>query len=158
MRWSWTGLPAGFPAFVQAITIIGIFSAPLAAEPLEYTIVNSEIPNSLTGSIGDPVRGALIVRDADNATCLICHSIPIEGEPDPGDIGPPLDGVGSRMTAGTLRLRLVEPQHFNPDTIMPSYYRKDGLYRVATEYRGLALYDAADIEDVIAYLLTLVED
>ena len=130
----------------------------LSAEPLDYDIVDFAIPRSLTGAAGDPVKGELIVRDADNATCLICHAIPIEGEPDPGNIGPPLDGVGSRYSAGELRLRLVEPQLLNPETVMPSYYRSDGLHRVATEYEGRTVYDASEIEDVVAYLLTLVED
>ena len=130
----------------------------LAAEPIEYEIVDFAIPHSLTGVAGDPERGERIVRDADNATCLICHSVPIEGEPDPGNIGPPLDGVGSRYTEGELRLRLVEPQFLNPETVMPSYYRSDGLHRVASEYEGRAVYDASEIEDVIAYLMTLVED
>ena len=98
------------------------------------------------------------MRDADNATCLICHAVPIEREPDPGNIGPPLDGVGSRYTAGELRLRLVEPQVLNPETVMPSYFRIEGLHRVAAEYEGRTVYDAGEIEDVIAYLMTLVDD
>ena len=98
------------------------------------------------------------MRDADNATCLICHSVPIEGEPDPGNIGPPLAGVGSRYSEGELRLRLVEPQFLNPETVMPSYYRSEGLHRVAIEYEERTVYDASEIEDVIAYLMTLVED
>ncbi len=130
----------------------------LSAEPIDYEIVDFAIPYSLTGAVGDPERGERIVRDADNATCLICHAVPIEGEPDPGNIGPSLDGVGSRYTAGELRLRLVEPQFLNPETVMPSYYRSDGLHGVATEYEGRTVYDAGEIEDVIAYLMTLVED
>ncbi len=107
---------------------------------------------------GDPVRGERIVRDANNATCLICHALPIPDEPDPGDIGPPLHGVGSRYTAGELRLRLVDPKQFNPETVMPSYYRRDGLHRVAAEYEGQTIYRAQEIEDVVAWLLTLVEE
>lgn len=141
-----------------AVAFSGLSEVILAAEQLDYEIVDLAIPRSLTGTVGDPERGERIVRDADNATCLICHAIPIKGEPDPGNIGPPLDGVGSRYTAGELRLRLVEPQFLNPETVMPSYYRSDGLHRVAAEYEGRTVYDASEIEDVIAYLMTLVED
>lgn len=124
----------------------------------DYRVEGDQIPESLSDLPGDPVRGEWIVRDADNATCLICHAIPIAEEPDPGDIGPPLGGVGSRLTAGQLRLRLVEPKRLNPGTVMPSYYKRDGLFRVAGEFQGQPIYSATDIEDVIAYLLTLLED
>ena len=143
---------------LRAVALSGLAAVTLSAEPLDYEIVDFAIPRSLTGAAGDPVRGELIVRDADNATCLICHAVPIEGEPDPGNTGPPLDGVGSRYSAGELRLRLVEPQFLNPETVMPSYYRSDGLHRVAAEHEGRTVYDAGEIEDVVAYLLTLVED
>ena len=137
---------------------ISFIHTPAATEPAGFTLEGSEIPDSLTGVAGDPVRGERIVRDADNATCLICHALPIADEPDPGDIGPPLHGVGSRYTAGELRLRLVAPKHLNPDTVMPSYYRRDGLNRVAADYDGQTIYTAEEIEDVIAYLLTLVAE
>src|SRR5690606_39700877 len=75
---------------------------------------------------GNPVRGRQIVRDINNATCLICHAMPIPEEPDHGEIGPPLHGVGSRYTVEELRLRLVDPKAINPDTIMPSYFRAEG--------------------------------
>ena len=121
----------------------------------KYVVEDLEIRRSLTGSPGNPMRGEQLVRDTDRATCLICHDMPIEGEPDPGNIGPPLAGVALRYSAGELRLRLVDPKLFNPDTIMPSYFRLDDLYRVAQEYRNRSIYSAQDIEDVVAYLLTL---
>ena len=138
------------------IALLGLsFSGAAADGPVGYRIENQAIPESLTGRPGDPVRGQRIVRDPDRATCLICHAIPIEGEPDPGNIGPPLHGVAGRSTAGELRLRLVDPKRLNPDTVMPSYYARTGQHRVAAEYRGRSIYSARDIEDVIAYLLTL---
>jgi sulfur-oxidizing protein SoxX len=72
-----------------------------------------------------------------------------------GTIGPPLEGVGSRYSAGELRLRLVDPKALNADTIMPSYYRVDGLYRVYEGYRGKPILTAQQVEDIVAYLLTL---
>ena len=133
---------------------------PAAAKdkPAEYRVEGFAISRPLTGRAGDPARGECIVRDPDKATCLICHAIPIEGEPDPGNIGPPLHGVASRYTAGELRLRLVDPKRLNPETAMPSYYARGDLHRVAPEYRGRPIYTANDIEDVIAFLLTLTTD
>jgi sulfur-oxidizing protein SoxX len=72
-----------------------------------------------------------------------------------GTIGPPLDGVGERYTAGALRLRIVDPKVFNPETIMPAYYKVQGLYRVRERHRGTPILTAQQVEDVVAYLLTL---
>ena len=103
-----------------SIALLGHCLPAVADEPSSYRVESYAIPDSLTGQPGDPSRGERIVRDPDKATCLICHAIPIEGEPDPGNIGPPLQGVASRYTAGELRLRLVDPKRLNPETVMPS--------------------------------------
>lgn len=148
---------ASFRAVVLVLGSLAAAAPAAAAELVPYRIEGLEIPEPLTDTPGDPARGGRIVRDAANATCLICHALPIPEEPDPGNIGPPLAGVGSRYTAGELRLRLVDPKVINPDTPMPAYYKVEGLYRVEGEYRGKPIYSAQDIEDVIAYLLTLTD-
>ena len=138
---------------------LAAFGAPgVAEEDWACKVEEFAIPESLTGRPGDPAQGERVVRDANNVTCLICHSIPISGEPDPGNIGPPLQGVGSRYSAGELRLRIVDPKLLNPDSVMPSYYKMDGLHEVADEYRDQPIYSAQNVEDVVAYLLTLVEE
>jgi len=63
--------------------------------------------------------------------------------------------VGSKLTAGQLRLRIVDPTRLKPDVVMPAYHRVDGLDQVARQYRGRPILDAQQVEDVIAYLLTL---
>ena len=74
-----------------------------------------------------------------------------------GTVGPPLDGTGRRTTPGALRLRLVDPKALNAETIMPAYYKVAGLHRVLDRYRAKPILTAQQIEDVIAYLLTLTE-
>ena len=151
--------PHRSPVARWSAALLGVWLTATAADgPVTYRIENLAIPESLTGRAGDPARGERIARDPDKATCLICHAIPIGGEPDPGDIGPPLHGVASRYSAGELRLRLVDPKRLNPETVMPSYYAREGHHRVAPEYRGRSIYTASEIEDVIAFLLTLTTD
>ena len=118
-----------------------------------YEIVGDAIPASLTGVPGDPVRGRAIVVNRQN-TCLLCHSGPFPDERFQGDLSPSLKGAGARWTEGELRLRMVDPGRLNPATIMPSYYKMDGLTRVGAAWRGKPILTAEQIEDVVAYTRT----
>ena len=113
------------------------------------------IPESLTGARGDPVRGRAIVANRQVGLCLLCHSGPIPEERFQGDLAPDLKGAGKRLSEAQLRQRIVDSRKLNPSTIMPSYYRTEGLSRVAPAYRGKPLLSAEQIEDVVAYLGTL---
>jgi sulfur-oxidizing protein SoxX len=88
-------------------------------------------------------------------TCILCHSGPFPELRFQGDLAPNLKGAGGRWTIPQLRLRLVDASRFNPDTIMPSYYRVDGLTRVGRHWQGKPILDAEQIEDIVAYLATL---
>jgi len=90
-----------------------------------------------------------------DANCLLCHAVPETGARFMGNIAPPLSGIGSRLSAAQLRLRVVDQSRLNPETVMPSYYRVEGLTRVASAYRGKPVLTARQIEDVIAFLQTL---
>jgi sulfur-oxidizing protein SoxX len=89
------------------------------------------------------------------STCILCHSAPFPETKFQGDLAPSLAGAGSRWSGSQLRLRLVDAAHFNPATIMPSYYRLDGLTRVGGNWRGKPILSAEQIEDIVAYLATL---
>ena len=112
------------------------------------------IDEPLSARPGDPARGREIVLGREG-NCLFCHAIPETRERFMGNIGPPLSGVGSKLTAGQLRLRIVDPTRLKPDVVMPAYHRVEGLDQVARQYRGTPILDAQQVEDVIAYLLTL---
>ena len=137
--------------------LVAIGAASAQNELVDYRVVDGGIPEPLTDEPANYLRGELVVRDATNASCLICHAMPIEDEPDPGNIGPDLAGVADRYTEAELRLRLVDSKLINPDTVMPAYYSLRNLNRVDEEYAGRTIYSAQDIEDVIAFLLTLTE-
>ena len=129
--------------------------APAGAGPVVALVVEADgIPAALTPVAGDPQRGRRIF-DSRAANCLLCHAIPGSGDLQGGNIGPPLAGVGQRLTEAQLRLRIVDPLRLNAESVMPSYYRVEGMTRVAPEYRDRPVLEPQQIEDVIAYLLTL---
>jgi sulfur-oxidizing protein SoxX len=121
-----------------------------------YTIAGDSIMASLTGAPGDATRGRALVLER-TSTCILCHSGPFPEEKFQGDLAPSLAGAGRRWSEGQLRLRLVNASRLNPATIMPSYYRVDGLERVAPAWRGKPILSAEQIEDIVAYLATLRE-
>jgi L-cysteine S-thiosulfotransferase len=121
-----------------------------------YTVSGDAILESLTGAPGDAARGRTLILERTN-TCILCHSGPFPEEKFQGDLAPSLAGSGSRWSVGQLRLRLVDASRLNPGTIMPSYYRIDGLDRVAPNWRGKSILSAEQIEDIVAYLATLRE-
>lgn len=119
-----------------------------------YAVTGDAIPASLTGAAGDPARGRALVLSR-TSTCILCHSGPFPEEKFQGDLAPDLSGTGGRWTEGQLRLRIVDASRLNPATIMPSYYRIDGMVRVGTAWRGKPILSAEQIEDIVAYLVTL---
>jgi len=120
-----------------------------------YTVVGDAIPASLTGTRGDAERGEKIVTNRQVGLCLLCHAGPYPQERFQGTMAPDLKGAGTRSTEGQLRLRIVDASRVNRETIMPPYYRVDGLTRVSPGFRGKPILTAEQIEDVVAYLTTL---
>ena len=104
---------------------------------------------------GNPERGRQIVANRQVGLCLLCHTAPIPEERFQGDLAPDLRGVGSRLSEAQIRARIVDPSKANPSTIMPAYYRTDGLTRVAPQFQGKTIFTAEQIDDVVAYLVTL---
>jgi L-cysteine S-thiosulfotransferase len=113
------------------------------------------MPQSLTGAKGDPARGRAIVANRQVGLCLLCHSGPFPDERFQGSLAPDLKGVGARLSEGQLRLRIVDSSRLNPATIMPAYHRTEGLVRVGPAWRGKTILTAEQIEDVVAFLMTL---
>jgi L-cysteine S-thiosulfotransferase len=129
-------------------------TAPAAlAAPIEW--VGETIPVPLTDAPGDPARGRAIVVDRQRGLCLLCHSGPFPEEPTPGNLSTDLGGAGSRWSAAQLRARLVDARRLNPASLMPAFHATDGRNRVGPAWRGRPILDAREIEDVIAFLLTL---
>lgn len=122
-------------------------------QPLQ--VVGDAVPQALTATPGDPVRGRAIVASRQLGLCLLCHSGPVPEERFQGNLAPDLAGAGSRWSEGQLRLRIADAQHLNPASMMPAYYRSEGLVRVGAAWQGKPIMNAQQIEDVVAYLRTL---
>jgi len=146
------------------VQIAGMFAVawlalpcPVGAQGLRpYVVADDAIPEPLTTTRGDAVRGRALVVER-TSTCILCHNGPFPEQKFQGDLAPGLAGAGSRWSEGQLRLRLVDGSSLNAATIMPSYYRADGLTRVGPNWRGKPILSAEQIEDIVAYLVTLRE-
>lgn len=121
---------------------------------------DNQIAASLTGKAGDAAAGrkAFVGRKLGN--CLACHvNKETSDEQFHGEVGPPLDGVAGRYSAEELRAIVVNPKKvFGDATLMPSFYRTTGLNRVGKNFVGKTILSAQQVEDVVAYLLTLKEE
>ncbi len=147
--------------FVAAVTAtLGLGAAVAESEQLvAYQVVDDiSIPKSLTGQPGDAQRGREVAINRKLGNCLACHVMPIPEQPFHGETGPDLAGVADRYTEGELRLRVVDPKRINSATMMPAFYRADGLHRVSKNFMGKTILTAQEVEDVIAYLMTLKEE
>lgn len=129
-----------------------------SAELVEFYVIGEGIPEYLSGQAGDPVKGRKISVTRKKGNCLACHKMPVPEEQFHGEVGPDLHGVGSRMTEAELRLRIVNPKIVNPESMMPAFYRVQGLHRVLEKHQGKPMLTATEVEDVVAYLKTLKEN
>ena len=144
-------------AFRTALVVLGLAAPAAGQEVAPFVASGDAVAAPLGGFSGSAERGARIVRNRETANCLICHTIPDPAETFMGEVGPPLAGVGARLTPGQIRLRLIDPTLVNPAAVMPAYHRVAGLMHVDERWRGRPVLSAQDIEDVVAYLSALKE-
>ena len=119
------------------------------------TIVGDSVYESLSSSPGDAIRGRAIVASRQTGLCLLCHSGPFPEERFQGNLAPELGISVARLSAPQLRARIVDASHFNPNTIMPAYYKTGHLNRVAPKFAGQTILNGQEIEDVVAFLVSL---
>ncbi len=153
-----------------------LYTAQADKQPASSRILSGGVSTPLTDQLGDAERGWRIVLDRERGDCVVCHALPQRVDVSSnrqadvgtftlsparrfhGTVGPSLDTMKIRYTAAELRLRLLNPKALNPHSIMPAYHTVAGLHSVLEAYRGKPILGAQEIEDVVAYLLTLRQD
>lgn len=142
-----------------AATVGAAQVAPEAVEFSEY----GEVAVSLSGAPGDAQNGIKIMTTKSKGNCIACHQVTdLQDYPFHGEVGPSLDGTGSRWEEAALRGIVANAKHTFPDTVMPAFYKTSGFTRPGDAFTGKAgteplppLLTAQEIEDVVAYLVTL---
>ncbi|WP_323022070.1 sulfur oxidation c-type cytochrome SoxX [Pararhodobacter sp.] len=150
---------------VAALVLAGTAYAETAPADVVW-VDDVQIPESLTGAPGDAEAGVAVVSNRAQGNCVACHEFAaLPNVQFQGNIGPALDGVGSRWSEAELRGIIVDAKHMFPETRMPSFYRVDGFIRPGDAFTGRAadpatfgpLLTAQQIEDTLAYLMTLTD-
>ncbi len=113
------------------------------------------VTQPLTDRAGDPQKGRAIVVSRQTGLCLLCHSGPFPEEKFQGTLAPNLQMSVANLSEGQIRARLIDVARTNPGTLMPSYYRTDHLSLVAKSFDRKTLLTAQELEDVVAFLITL---
>lgn len=143
-----------------AVSLAATAAQATALPAFETTEINGvpAIGKSLTDKPGDPKAGEKVFVNRRQGNCLGCHEVGAlkAAEEFHGEVGPTLDGVGSRWPAAQLRMIVVNPKKvFTDETVMPAFYRVDDLHRVRPEFEGKPILTAQQVEDVVAYLASL---
>lgn len=126
------------------ILAIALLFAPAASDAKTYA--------KKTGKVD---RGKAVFIDRERGHCLLCHQVRQINESFQGNIGPDLSNIGARLGADELYKRIADPTEQNPNTVMPAYYRTHGLIQVAQAYQDQPVLTAEEMDDLVAFLLTL---
>ena len=137
--------------------IINLFFGICVAETNKFFEIDKKkfiaikIKKDLQGNIE---RGKKIFISR-KVNCLSCHEAPIIEEKFQGNFGPPLGGIGSRYNKEELRLRVIDSKSINPNSIMPSYFKKIKYERTPREFLNRTILSAQEVEDLVEYLYSL---
>lgn len=143
----------GRAALATLLLLMG--SAMTAADCAPFEVVGDRIPAPLGGHEGSAEQGARIARDRQRGDCVICHRLPAPDERFQGNVGPALHGIGDRLDAAQIRLRIAANRQLHPQSVMPDYCRSGDRHAVDRRFEGEPLLSAAEIEHLVAWLSNL---
>ncbi|MGB0844858.1 MAG: sulfur oxidation c-type cytochrome SoxX [Alphaproteobacteria bacterium] len=131
----------------------------VAPEDVVFNMDDYTIEASLTGVAGDAENGRKLAFSRKKGNCLACHVMPIPEQSFHGEVGPSLWGIGETYNVEELRFRVVNYKLLNEEVIMPGFYRDPGeLKRPLKKFVGKTVLQAQEVEDILAYLMTLTEE
>ncbi|HEV6966942.1 MULTISPECIES: sulfur oxidation c-type cytochrome SoxX [Roseateles] len=104
---------------------------------------------------GDVERGRALLADRTQSLCLLCHALTAAGDPNQGNLAPPLDAAAARLSRQDLRERIADMRRFNATTVMPPFRSTEGLRDVAPAWQGRPALTEQQLDDLVAYLTTL---
>jgi sulfur-oxidizing protein SoxX len=150
--------------WLAAVSVIAsVTTAAAETGPKEVVYDGGAVMQSLTGNSGDPKEGVRIMTTNALGNCVACHTV--GALPDvqfPGNIGPALDGAAGRWSEAQLRGIVANAKMTFQNTFMPAFYKTGDFVRPGDGFTGKApkgelapILSAQQIEDVVAYLLTL---
>lgn len=130
-----------------------------ATNPDKVKFDDNQVKASLTGKKGNAADGKKWFANRKLGNCLACHvNKDMANQPFHGEIGPPIDGVADRHSENELRAILVNSKAvLGEDTIMPGFYKLKTGARTNKKFKGKTILSGQQVEDIIAYLLTLKE-
>ena len=127
-------------------------------KPADVVFSDGVVEASLTGQAGDPTAGRAVFANRKQGNCLACHTnADLSEESFHGEVGPPMDGVADRWSEAELRGIVTNSKMMFEGTIMPAFYIDSGYERPLDDFAGTSILTAQQVEDVVAYLLTLKE-
>lgn len=150
-----------------AISTLGTgtaFAADVVA-PGDVKYEDGAVAVSLTGEPGNPANAPDIMNKG-AGNCIACHEVTALSDlPFHGEVAPPLDGAGDRWSEAELRGIVANAKMMFDGSMMPSFYKTEGFNRLGDAYTGKAhegpvepLLSAQQVEDVVAFLLTLKDE
>ena len=144
---------------MSAIGVMLIVNAALAdvTAPEAVVIENLSVSDSLSGQPGDAAAGREAFANRKLGNCLACHAnSDLSEQLFHGEVGPSLDGAGTRWQEGQLRAIVANSKAvFGAQSIMPGFYTLDVGINVREDLIGKTILDAQQVEDIVAYLVTL---
>lgn len=147
-------MKAAFAAL--AVGLAPLVAAAGSVAPGDITFEDGAVAQSLTGLAGDPAKGREWFAGRKLGNCLACHAnSDLDSEQFHGEVGPPLDGVAERWSEAELRGIVVNSKMMFEGTIMPAFYKDSGYTRPLDTFEGKTILEAQQVEDIVAYLLTL---